>query len=562
MKALQVATDIYDDFLANGRFYDVVHLQALMAYCRGLGATTVEWILDDMWGIYEDYPGGFDLLAAAIAAAHTAGLRCHVVYKPFEGALGHLVLPQDVPRPPGAVLWEDLRGGLPIVRPFAAAHPECCLRRRPGDEDPGGPVRALRLVKNDDLPARLTTADLSLWTGAVNGVWRRYAGPLTLSESVEWRPLFPLGRTCRVVTLAGLELPPEARYFELRLADGVLTDAPWRNDYDRLVELVGAAGRVIPSTPAVGDVGAAGGLAALATPILARMVRYARLPEVAAALARPPPPTELRAYDRPAGDRELALELKRRHAVARGKPPYLPGILNPVYPEVRAEWLRVVRECIARGADAVNFRPTYHLRTQEGWAYGYNPPVWQAIGGREDVAAAARVMGDAYTAFLRAARDLLHAHGRQCGVHLISTHLRPPDEGRRAPVHEIMEFQWETWLHELADFAVFRGAMGYREESLRYVIDRFGGACRRAGVPLIYQSNRRIFDHPRAPLELAPDRRQWLDYEMAYALGHPDVSGYQFYETAYFTRLDEQGRFRGSDEVRAAARRHGGGAAP
>ena len=568
MKELHVATDIYDEIHHNRRFYEARHFRELMAYCQSLGATTIDWILDDMWALYESYPGGIDLLKCAIDAAHERGLEFHVVYKPFEGGLDTVELPHSFPRPDGAVLWEDVRGLLPIVRPFIAAHPEMCMKRRPGDEDSGGSLKAVRLIGRDDGPLGLLPEDLSVRVSKTNGRFVPWTGPFTLAQETEWRPLFPLGRTCRVLTLDGLDIPQGLRYIEVRFAEGAFRGKTFRNELEALVELVNERGEVIPSTPATGKSPGPWFVNNLAQPFMLDLVRYGQMPEARAFLAdrarAADRAAEMRTYGQAPTDRDYALDEKLQVAVARGKMPYMWNHLNPVYPEVRQEWLRVVKSCIERGADAVNFRASHHTRLQENWAYGFNEPVLRELEGEVDPAAARRVIGNTYTDFLREARDLLHAHGRKIGVHLLSNFLKPRDEDPRVsgyglgnPSDENVEFQWQKWVSEIADLAVFRGAMGYRRESLYDIVNCFARACREAGIPLVYQSNRRIFDNRRDALRLDPDRLRWLDHEMTYALGHRGLCAYQLYETANFTCLDEDGEFRGSGEVLSIARKFG-----
>ncbi len=562
MPQLSIATDFYDEVVVNKRFYDREHLAALMAYNRALGADSVDWILDDMWALYDDYPGGFDLLRAAADAAHAEGLAFHVVYKPFEGTLSHLILPQTAPRFADMPVRETLCGLVPIVRPFIAAHPECCLRRRPGDEDPGGAVRAIRLVKGDDAPVTLRAEDVSIWTSGINGSFEPYDGRFTLEITREWRPLFPLGRTCTVVTLGGLDITAGERYIELRFSEGAFAGQPFRNNYHDLVELVREDGAAIPSsTAAAMQPPRDYYLHLLAQPHMTQLIRYAHHPEVRAWLSAPERfaeyAGEMRDYMRIPSEagREYALDECRFVAVARGKADSMPGVLNPACPEVQEEWLRTVRCCIDRGADAVDFRMGYHLPPQEQWAYGFNEPVLRALDGEADLAGAARIMGAAYTQFLRRAGELLHAHGKRIGVHLLTNFLIPRDEGLATPSREIIDAEWETWVAEIADFATLRGAMGLREESLRYAIDRFAGACRAADIPLTYQCNRRYFAGLRDTLDLPGDRLKGLACEMGLALAHPGVTGYQLYETAYFTRLDEHGAFRGNEQLRPLCRR-------
>ena len=57
------------------------------------------------------------------------------------------------PLPPR--LLDDLRGVITSIDPFVLAHPDMRYRRRPGEEDAGKPVRAIRLVKSDASPTRV-----------------------------------------------------------------------------------------------------------------------------------------------------------------------------------------------------------------------------------------------------------------------------------------------------------------------------------------------------------------------------------------------------------------------
>lgn len=161
----------------------------------------------------------------------------------------------------------------------------------------------------------------------------------------------------------------------------------------------------------------------------------------------------------------------------------------------------------------------------------------------------ARVNGEAYTQLLREAAALTHSHGKPFGVHVLTHYLRASEENRGDAIIGNFDLPWETWVREFADYVVFRGAMGCRPATVREVVDRIGLVCREAGKPLVYQSNRRqySFDGP-LPVQ---------DHELEWVTRHPDVSAYQLYETASFTRLDAQGRLEGSEAVRALVSKHG-----
>ena len=182
----------------------------------------------------------------------------------------------------------------------------------------------------------------------------------------------------------------------------------------------------------------------------------------------------------------------------------------------------------------------------------------RALGGGTHHAAVRRHIGDAYTEFLREARALLHAHGRQIGVHLLQDYVRPPDDTGRARFLGIMDHQWEEWVRNIADFAVFRGPQGYRWDSLREVTDHYSAACRAANIPLIFQANRRLIARLRTQrTHPDPNLLEHLRREFDFVLRHPGVHAYQVYETANLTWLDEDNRLHDikafSDVIRNAS---------
>ena len=556
-RELCATTDFMDNLLRAGRHFDERDLDAMMAYCASLGASRHEWVLDTIWALYdEDNPVGFDLLAAACDAAHRHGMRFDVVFKPFEGAIAHsrLVLPPTFPRLEGVPLLDEAVGLARAVRPFVAEHPEMRMARRPdADLDPGGRVTAIRLIKNDDAPAPFGPENLSVWTSPRNGGFERYGGPVSFEESFQWWSGYPYqDRQCRVVTLGGLELPADARFFVVR-CEKRSSDGDFTNAIERLVELVNEDGRVIPSMPGWAHLDAE----ALSerTGILARLgvSRYSRRPEVRDLLQ----------------DRELivaacegmflfhswwedvALDQVGEVAVARGKPRHVYGVLNPVYPEVREHWLEHVRFCIDRGVDGVNVRLANHNRPYEPWSYGFNAPVLDQSEHPGNTAEAARINGEAYTQFLREAADLLHDSGKEIGVHVHGLVFRHDDRAaNNSPLPRNIEWQWEVWLREIADYVEFRGANMLRPENVRDVADRIGLVAREAGIPFIYQCARSQgivhFDGPHPGLER----------EMDWARGHPDITSYNLYETANFTRMNAEDRFEGSPAVAELVHRH------
>lgn len=551
-KALHAAADFGDDIIHNNRFYDRGHLDDLMRYVASLDVRRLEWIYHCWLAFDETYELGFDLEAEAIRAAHRHGMEIVAVLKPFE--VIHDLLPHAFPLAPGDG-WNSRRGLFYEVPTLALSRPDLCLRRRPGECDRPGPVTAVRLVKDNARPSGFQAEDVSIYTSRENGSWRRYDGPFQLSQSVEWRPLYPLPGPCTILTLSGLAIPEDQRYIEVRL--GRRDPAgDFSNDEESIIELVGGDGRTLPATPP-GLLSLQGRWTGfLRKPVIRRIYRMLRTPGVEACLDHSPDvdswAADMRSYAHK-GYASVPYDLNAigRVSAARGVDEALP-IPHPIYPEVRAYWLGKVRRFLDLGADGIDFRHCMHFRQFDLHEYGFNPPVLEQTGGSVNTAEVARVNGAAYTELLRQAAALTHARGKLFGVHVSSEFLQRADENRYRPFVRNFDFPWESWLREFCDFAVFRGAMGNREENVREMIDRIGLVCRESGRRLIYQGNRRYFGYA-GPYP-------YHEREMDWVLRHPDVAAYQLYETASFTRLDGEGRFEGSDAIRALVRRHGYGA--
>ncbi|MBI4026703.1 MAG: hypothetical protein HY360_17095 [Verrucomicrobia bacterium] len=545
-KQLHATADIYDDFLDNARFYEKSHLDALMAYLRKIGVTRLEWIFDAMWTFYEDYPPGFDLLAYAAEAAHAHGLEFIPVIKPFEGGLSP-GLPHTLPLHRGSPVLSDLRGIHPVIEPFVAAHPDMRLKRRPGDWDPGGAITEIRLVKGDDHPTRLRPEHLSIWTSPTNNHFQRYTGPLRFEESVEWRKAFPLWRKSRILSFKDLRIPESERYALVRcaLAD---CNGDFANERAALVELVAENNQILPATPGSGPVKAPLDDLDPSVPCPARqefMTRYARFEEARKELCSREKMRwhyqDFFSFDDTLITQIHTLDVSGWVAVARGKAEHLVGALHPIYPEVQQHWLSKIRYCLDRGADGINIRVANHNKSHEIWEYGFNEPVLEKTGGEMDLAAVAKINGDAFTDFLRQAARLIKGRGKLVGVHLHPDMLHPDDRSRLGFAPQNFDWQWETWVGEIADYAEFRGGFALRPWNERKVIDRFSAATRAAGRPLFYQSSFK-------ELHFEGDNFR-LREECDLVCRHPRLDGLMLYETAMYTRINDRGDLEGSPDV-------------
>ena len=498
-KELHAATDFNVDVYRSGLLYEERHIDAMMAYLAGLGATRVEWVIKQAALMERGYPGGFDLLAVAVDRAHAHGMEFYPIFKPFEGCYG-FGLPHSFPRPEGVPLLDDMRGLMPVVDPFVAAHPHLRFKCHPGHADPGCAVGTVKLIKGDTDPTRIRKEHLSIWSSGQNNRLTRYEKDFRLTETTEWRPGFPLHYKGRVLTLEGLQIPEDHRYIVVRcsLADD---QGDFTNLHYQMVELFNDRGEAVPLTPATPP----GEDLAGPHPQFRRFASwpmnnaYFRTPEVQAILDDP---ATLREHFRdcynydlnfwregPHPDRPYTLDTRGSIGVARGKDEYLPGPLHPIYPEVREYWMGWVRFCIERGVDGMDFRAGNHSdRSHDKPQYGFNEPVLAKAGGL-DRDAVARVSGDAYTQFLAEARDELKRHGKSMCVHINSDML--VQDARRlgqGPLPPNVEWQWQRWIREIADSVLIRGLFRLRQPEHDFLVDRVSRVAREAGKKVIYQS--------------------------------------------------------------------------
>lgn len=553
---LLATTDYYCNILGARRLFDREQMDGLHRYLASIGVTRHQWIVDTIWDLYDGDSSGLDIIAEAVKSAHAHGIKFYAEIKPFEGGGFGDTLPLSLPFPDGAVALRDMRGIYPRARSFVASHPHLCLKRRPGTYEAPGPVTAIRLVKGDDLPTRVKAEHLSLWTSASNNRFERYKGPMTFRESVEWRATFPKTRMCRVFHLEGLDLPEQRRYLLIRCAlSGDQGD--FTNERGNLVELAGPGGADMPCILSTGPVDYdAHRQRYLDVPLYKRIVPYLQLPEVERELYDPERGREhyrdFYSFDEHRKITELyTLDKEGYVGIACGKPEYMLGNLHPIYPEVRAHWLDLVRYCLDRGVDGINIRHSNHTRSPEDWEYGFNEPVLKMTGGDTSYPVIRSVNGCFYTHFLRTVRDLVKSRGKSLTIHLNAQMLLPDDRPTRLNyIPPNFEWRWETWVNEIADDLELRGVWSLRPWNLRQVLETFSAATRAAGKPFYYQGNMK---------ELHFDgTHEFTSREIDMIKQYPAVDGFVLYETANFTRMNEAGEIVGSPGVAEVLEEHFG----
>lgn len=537
-----IATTDYADNIGQCIF-EKKHLDDMHKYLASVGVTRHHWIYEPIWDHYGIYPDGFDLLGEAVKSAHAQGIEFYAEFKPFEGGCFGETLPHTLPFPEGVCAVKDIRGIYPVARPFTAENPHFSLKRRPGSYDVKGPVSTIRLIKSNDQPTRIKPEHLEIWISKTNNRFEEYQGPVSFRETVEWRPVYPKSKECRVLHLEGLQIPGSYRYILIRCSLAG-PDGSFTNERSRIIELQGKDGAAIPFIVSTGKVNFEIHQRKYAIPLQEKINRYFRLPEVREVFHNPEK-GKWHYQDFYSFDEDVrinvpyTLDREGYLAVACGKPEYMSGNLNPVYPEVRRYWLDMISHCLDKGMDGINIRTANHTRSPEDWEYGFNDPVIETAGGKKDYPTIRRINGDAYTQFLREARDLIKSRGKSISIQLYSQMLMPDDRiGRTNYIPPNFEWQWETWVKEIADELEFRGAWTLRPENLRQVVETFVHVVREAGKPFYFQGNMKEISFG-GPFH-------FTEAELESISKNPSINGFVLYETANFIRLNKTGRMEGS----------------
>lgn len=545
-KKLLATTDYNDNILGKERSFARVHLDELNKYLSSIGVTRHQWIVNAVLNHYDHHSDGFDLLKEATESAHAHGLEFYAEIKPFEGGGVGNTYPHTMPFPKGACALKDIRGIYPVSDPFVAKHPHLCLKRRPGTYQFNGKVSEIRLVKGDDRPTRIGAEHLSIWTSLQNNRFEKYNGPVSFRESVQWRPTFPKGKLCRILHLEGLKIPDGHKYLLVRcsLAD---QHGDFTNERGNIVELVDYDGHQIPLILSSGRVHYKDHFPESDMNSSSKYVRYFQSPEFKSEFIDV---NKAKAHyqdfysfnERDRSFMPYTIDKEGYVAVACGKPEYMLGNLHPIYPEVREHWLDKLRYCLDRGVDGINIRTSNHTRSPEAYEYGFNDPVIEAAGGNTNYPAIRRINGNAYTQFLREARDLVKSRGKSLTIHLYAQMLMPDDRfARLSYIPPNIEWQWETWVREIADDLEFRGAWTLRPWNLRQVLDTFSMVTSAAKKPFYFQGNMKELGY-EGP-------HTFTQGELDMVRNTPGMDGFVLYETANFTRLNEKGQINGSIDL-------------
>lgn len=552
---IHATADFLDDVGRAGGIYEPHQIDALIEYLNSLGTVRLDWHYDTWHDLYERMPyhGRRNILAYAVEKAHAAGIEVHAVFKPFElGAFNHYYLPHAFPRPEGIPTHADRKGLFAMVDPFVVDHPTLRIKRLAGDWNPPGNVTTIKLVKADDAPTDVKAEHLSVWTSSRNGELYRYEEPWSLDERIEQRD----GKAHRVFDISGLAIDESTPYIfvkcDLRTGHGSFS-----NTIHRIMEIY-AGDRMLPAVSADEKITMAKLKGHVFTrgepifPIMRAATRYGQAPEVLE-FARDKQRIEA-LYDNffrfdylpeqevdklpPDVKDDFTPYLDRDHGVmsgfagvVRGKDEHYASVMHPVYPDVRHYWLDVTRRCLACGVDGVSYRVNNHNRMGEPELYGFNDPVLEMTNGNTDPAVVQKVNGDAYTQFLREARDLLHAEDKVITIQIANDKHQ---KHNHAPWN--FEWQWDRWIEEdLADVVYTHiRATSWSEEEATSFTDRVMALAKKHDKPVILKCG------------VSPEA---VEQTLALAEKNPNIDAINLYETGNFTRLREDGSFEGDAEV-------------
>lgn len=354
---------------------------------------------------------GGDFLNGAVRAAHQAGQEFITIFKPWD------LRPEE---------------------PFIQAHPDYQIRRNPAwtPKQPA-PIAEIRLYQSDESPFPFAPADLKLWQSTDN---KKYT-PVpdgSMEESIVdrpesvWSPVGPIAgkqsRRVRCLTLRGVNI--SEKHLALTAASDPAQE--WRNREYRMVELVDAAGNVIPSYLDI--------RAELPNDGFDFGPRKLNSPSWSRADVEPDQLAVIRGN-------QMALGLTTRQDL------FLPGFLEPAFPEVRTFLLDSLRRGIDAGADGISLRIAHHAGCIDWLSYGYAEPVLEAFRQRtgrdpqpcnEDYTLIRLIRGECYTQFLRDASAMAHEAGVKFLHHLENRMLTSPDVDCYCQIH----WDWRTWIQE------------------------------------------------------------------------------------------------------------------
>ena len=541
---LEALTDFVDDALNTTITHK--HIRSMMQTLRKMGVRRVSWAyyadgrggflvpagLDPRWRHLADtYQGLGNPLRVAAEAAHEFGIELFAYYKPYETGPA-VALPDGSPEARAFGRVRQRGAWLTWFDPFVVDNPHLRIRHRPDDtiaDRPNEPIAALRLVKSDDAPTRITAEHLQIWSSKFNYRYKRLDVKFSFRQEVIPFPrevrdingtlLTKKNAPVRTLTLSGFKLTDPYVLVTTDFAGG---PADFANAGTDLLVALDANGKEIPRVFYSG-----------ARIYMANRINFRNWGLL---------------FDCGYGRQKATLDAPSASghqgcvAFCRGRNACLPGALCETEPDVRRFWLSCIAEMLDAGVDGIDFRVENHgTHTEYAEEYGFNDVVLAECRrrGKTDLRTMSKVRGDAYTEFLRAAKRLIAARGKRMRVNLNIDWFRPnPPANRRLAYPANIEFDWRRWVDEgLMDEGILRmfhlplDTIFGGDAVTKEMIDR----CQKKGIPLTV--NRYI--RPSSPDEFDRVRHD------------SRFSGFIMYETASYLQFQPDGGCKISNNIAA-----------
>ena len=533
---LEAVTDFIDELSAARQPVTANQIRSMMATLRECGVKRVSW------AYYGDGHGGYfhsprilkdgrtenipartyqqlgNPLKVAVQAAHAEGLELYAYYKPYETGLG-------VVAPEGSLEASNFgrlshKGGrlTSMMDRFVLDNPHLRIKRRSDDlpsADAITPVCTLRLIKKDDAPTRIRKENLQIWVSRLNHRYQQLEIDFDLRESVELaeRDIYDLKNTLvtrkgdpvRVLTLSGFQLEQPYILVTTNFTSG---KSDFENTVMEMLVALDAEGRNIPGVFSDGW--------AIWDLQKSNFRQWGLFFDYGFGRHR-------RFLDSSNVRGNLGLI-----AFTRGRNKYLTGALCETEPEVRKYWLSCIEEMLDAGVDGIDLRVENHsTHTDYPEEYGFNQAVLEACKrrGAIDLEPIAKVRGDAYTEFLRQARQRISTRGKRMRVNLHVDWFRSDRPlGRQLAFPANITFNWKQWVEEgLMDEAILRFlSIPYARVLADPVAHTMVESCRRAGIPITVN---KYLSEP-----------QQLHHQIATVQQDGRFSGFILYETASFLK--------------------------
>ncbi len=476
-----MAVDFPDDLINTA--FDHKKLRKLFALYRSWGINRIYWIYTlrhgDLFDQYIDdirYGGNIaktyrnlgEFLPAAVRTAHDLGMEIYAMFKPNDLAFNYCLPSSDklaekhgkLPALGGCIAWADRN--LKLLQHLRV--------KRRTDDIPDNldrkTIAKIVLTSDSPAPLRFGKNDLAIRVSDDNAAYRDYSGDFDFREFTE------NGR--RIAVLDKLDIREkyfslmtpfrdkslDASYLNFLSVQGMVRDGTMQSPLATLVTMYDEDGRELPFTY---------GLVSYRDH--SKLVNF-----------NPAPDGYIFNWDNNAVHdgflhrTAYAVDNCRGYiAFAKGKEPYVTGILSPASREVRNYWLGGIRDCLDAGVDGIDIRHDSHSRNLEMENYGFDEPVLREFKRRYgqhsgyDREKLQGISAGFYTKFLREAAAIIRKAGRKVQIHIGDTGLFSAGSMTADPVGSFCfgrSWQWRQWIKEgLMDSITLKGMAAWDQPS-------------------------------------------------------------------------------------------------